>query len=108
MEPEPFGWVIGRVEYFFLGTGKEEQRRLDGVWVCQGPTLLSTGLRYYLFSWRKQLTFRWYCWVTAFLSTACDSDDFSQMLTKFFRKGRLSLCLASKPFLVISLHYLLV
>lgn len=58
LEPEPFGWVIGGVEFFFLGTGKEEQRRREGVWACQRPTLLSTGLHYCLFSWRKQLTFR--------------------------------------------------
>lgn len=40
MEPEPFGWVIGGVEFFFLGMGKEEQRRHEGVWACQRPTLL--------------------------------------------------------------------
>lgn len=90
-EPEPFGWVIGEVEFFFLGKDKEEQRRREGVWACQGPTLLSTGLHYCPFSWRKQLTFRWDCWVTAFLSTVCHSEGFSQMLTEFFRKGRLPL-----------------
>lgn len=31
VEPEPFGWVIGGVELFFLGTGKEEQRKHERV-----------------------------------------------------------------------------
>lgn len=31
VEPEPFGWVIGGVELFFLGMGKEEQRKHERV-----------------------------------------------------------------------------
>lgn len=89
VEPEMFDLVVGRVELDFLRM--EDHRRHEGVWACLGPIFPSVGLHYCLFLQRavgESHYLQMELLGDFFLSIACSSGDFSQMLAGLLQGRR--------------------